>query len=51
MIPADRQWGRVLDNGTVTGMVGLVARHEANMAANDITLSGNSGLYTLLRHI
>ncbi|KAG7167501.1 Glutamate receptor ionotropic, delta-1-like 22 [Homarus americanus] len=36
----DGQWGGVMDNGTVTGMIGLVARHEAHLAINEITISG-----------
>lgn len=39
--PADRQWGRVMKNGTVNGMVGMVARHEAHLAACDISMTGN----------
>lgn len=40
MTPGDGQWGAVLEDGTVTGMVGMVARHEAHMAITAITATG-----------
>ncbi|XP_050727853.1 glutamate receptor ionotropic, delta-1-like [Eriocheir sinensis] len=35
----DGQWGEVLP-GAVTGMIGVVARREADMAVNEITITG-----------
>ncbi|XP_063865701.1 glutamate receptor ionotropic, delta-2-like [Scylla paramamosain] len=37
---ADGQWGEVLPNGWVTGMIGVVARREADLAINEITVTG-----------
>ena len=39
MSPKDGQWGAILPNGTVTGMIGMVARHEADMAIDEITVT------------
>ncbi|MPC46645.1 Glutamate receptor ionotropic, delta-1 [Portunus trituberculatus] len=36
----DGQWGEVMPNGWVTGMIGVVARREADMAVNEITVTG-----------
>jgi len=38
--PADGQWGGPLDNGEVTGMIGQVARREAHLAIDEITITG-----------
>ena len=35
-----RRWGGVLKNGTATGMVGFVARHKAEFAIDEITITG-----------
>ena len=37
----DGQWGEVLPSGWVTGMIGVVARREADMAINEITVTGD----------
>ncbi|KAK7068643.1 hypothetical protein SK128_020811 [Halocaridina rubra] len=37
--PADGKWGGPQPDGTVTGMIGMVARHEANLAICEITIS------------
>lgn len=42
MVPQDMQWGGVLEDGTATGMVGMVARHEAEFAIDEITITGNA---------
>lgn len=39
VLAEDRQWGGVQENGSVTGMIGLVARHQANLAINEITIT------------
>ncbi|KAK4316331.1 hypothetical protein Pmani_012515 [Petrolisthes manimaculis] len=39
VVPEDGQWGMKLDNGTVTGMVGMVASHRAQLAINEITIN------------
>ncbi|KAK3891552.1 hypothetical protein Pcinc_004552 [Petrolisthes cinctipes] len=39
VVPEDGQWGKVLDNGTVTGMIGMVASHRAQLAINEITIN------------
>lgn len=44
-VPLDQQWGTVLENGTVTGMVGEAAAWRANFAINQITITGKSYLY------
>ena len=36
----DGQWGEVLPSGRVTGMIGVVARREADFAVNEITVTG-----------
>ncbi|XP_063590199.1 glutamate receptor ionotropic, delta-1-like [Penaeus indicus] len=38
--PEDRQWGGPQPDGSVTGMIGQVARHEAHLAINEITITG-----------
>lgn len=38
--PADGMWGGPLPNGTVTGMIGMVARHEVHLAHSAITFTG-----------
>ncbi|XP_069995050.1 probable glutamate receptor [Penaeus vannamei] len=40
LLAEDGQWGGVLPNGTVTGMVGMVARREVHFAINEITITG-----------
>ncbi|XP_068228807.1 glutamate receptor ionotropic, delta-2-like [Palaemon carinicauda] len=37
--PDDGGWGGPLPNGTVTGMIGMVARREAHFAITDITIT------------
>ncbi|KAK4318682.1 hypothetical protein Pmani_010310 [Petrolisthes manimaculis] len=39
VVPEDGQWGTKLDNGTVTGMVGMVASHRAQLAIDEITVN------------
>lgn len=39
-VPADRKWGVVRDDGTVTGMVGEVHYRRAHLAINEITITG-----------
>lgn len=36
----DEQYGNVMANGTVTGMVGMVARHEVHLAISDVAILG-----------
>lgn len=38
--PPDGQWGGPLPDGTVSGMIGQVARREAHLAICEITISG-----------
>lgn len=38
--PADTQWGEVFENGTVTGMIGMVHARRAYFAINEITITG-----------
>ncbi|XP_068228591.1 probable glutamate receptor [Palaemon carinicauda] len=38
--PADGKWGGPLPNGTVVGMIGVVARREAHFAMCDISITG-----------
>ena len=40
MIPPDGKWGGLEPDGTVTGMVGVVARHEAQFAIHEISVTG-----------
>ncbi|GBM27377.1 putative glutamate receptor [Araneus ventricosus] len=40
VIPQDREFGRTLDDGQWTGMIGLVVREEADFAMNMIALTG-----------
>lgn len=44
MVPEIRAWGAPLPNGTVTGLVGLVARREAQVAVNELSITGDSFL-------
>ncbi|XP_064080693.1 glutamate receptor ionotropic, delta-1-like [Macrobrachium nipponense] len=37
--PADGKWGGPLPNGTVTGLIGMVNRHEADLAICEITVT------------
>ncbi|KAF2350703.1 Ionotropic glutamate receptor L-glutamate and glycine-binding domain, partial [Trinorchestia longiramus] len=37
--PSDGQWGSPLSDGSVTGMIGMVARQEAHMAIDEITIT------------
>ncbi|XP_068246676.1 glutamate receptor ionotropic, delta-2-like [Palaemon carinicauda] len=39
MRPADGQWGNPLPNGTITGMIGMVARREADFAVCFISVT------------
>lgn len=39
-VPADKQWGTVRENGTVTGMVGEVAKRRTYFAIDEITITG-----------
>ncbi|XP_066984769.1 glutamate receptor-like [Macrobrachium rosenbergii] len=39
--PDDGGWGGPLPNGTVTGMIGMVARRETHFAITDITITGS----------
>ena len=38
--PSDREWGNRQDDGTVTGMIGVVSREEGDIAVDSITISG-----------
>lgn len=38
--PPDGQWGGPLPDGSVSGMIGQVARREAHLAICEITISG-----------
>ncbi|KAK4313214.1 hypothetical protein Pmani_015391 [Petrolisthes manimaculis] len=40
-VPADHQWGAVLEDGTVTGMVGEVVARRAHFTINQLTITGN----------
>lgn len=40
MVAGDGQWGGVQEDGTITGIIGLVARHEADLAIDEITITG-----------
>ncbi|XP_076069238.1 glutamate receptor ionotropic, delta-2-like [Oratosquilla oratoria] len=37
--PAKREWGNPQPDGTVTGIIGVVARHEAHVAIDEITMT------------
>ncbi|KAK4319070.1 hypothetical protein Pmani_009964 [Petrolisthes manimaculis] len=37
--PSDGQWGNLLDNGTITGMIGDVANRVAHLAISQITIT------------
>ncbi|KAK4325066.1 hypothetical protein Pmani_004337 [Petrolisthes manimaculis] len=39
VVPPDRAWGGPQPDGTVTGLIGMVARHEANLAICEITIT------------
>lgn len=45
-VPEDEQWGAVLENGTVTGMVGEVAARRAHLAINEITITGKKSVHS-----
>lgn len=38
--PPDGRWGGPRPDGTVYGMVGMVARSEAHVAIDEITITG-----------
>lgn len=40
--PADGSFGAVNANGSVTGMIGMVARREAHFAIDEITITGEN---------
>ncbi|KAK4322295.1 hypothetical protein Pmani_006938, partial [Petrolisthes manimaculis] len=40
-VPADHQWGAVLEDGTVTGMVGEVVARRAHFTINQLSITGN----------
>ncbi|ROT83246.1 hypothetical protein C7M84_023582 [Penaeus vannamei] len=40
LLAKDGQWGGVLPDGSITGMIGMVARHEVHFAINEITITG-----------
>lgn len=40
VVPPDRAWGGPQPDGTITGLIGMVARHEANLAICEITITG-----------
>ncbi len=44
MEAVDGQWGEVFPNGSVTGMIGVVARREADFAVNEITITGTHSI-------
>ena len=37
--PEDENWGGPQDDGTISGMIGMVARHEAHIAIDEITIT------------
>ncbi|KAG7170275.1 Glutamate receptor ionotropic, delta-1-like 27, partial [Homarus americanus] len=39
--PEDGQWGGPQPDGSVTGIIGMVARHEAHLAINEITITAS----------
>lgn len=39
LVPADREWGRPLDSGQWTGMIGMLQRNEVDIAMSEISLS------------
>lgn len=43
MVPEDGLWGGPQPDGSVVGLIGLVARHEAHIAINEITITGTQG--------
>lgn len=45
-VPEDEQWGAVLKDGTVTGMVGEVAARRAHFAINEITITGKKTVHS-----
>lgn len=40
ILPPDREWGNPQENGSVTGMIGVIARREADIAVDSITITG-----------
>lgn len=47
MTPVDGQWGNVKKDGRVSGMIGMVARHEAHLAITSISISGEDYKHTV----
>ncbi|MPC59492.1 Glutamate receptor ionotropic, delta-1 [Portunus trituberculatus] len=45
LTPPDRQWGGPLPNGSVSGIIGQVARREAHLAICEITITGETILW------
>ena len=44
--PDDMGWGGPQPDGTITGMIGVVAREEADFAISEISITGRKrGLY------
>lgn len=43
VLEAGGQWGGPQADGSVTGMIGMVARGEAHLAINEITITGKIG--------
>ncbi|XP_066948590.1 glutamate receptor ionotropic, delta-2-like [Macrobrachium rosenbergii] len=41
LYPSAHVWGGVLDDGRVTGIVGVVHRHESHLAINELTISAS----------
>ncbi|XP_071542916.1 glutamate receptor ionotropic, delta-2-like, partial [Panulirus ornatus] len=39
VVPEDRAWGGPREDGSVTGLIGMVARHEAQVAICEITIT------------
>lgn len=45
MTPADGVWGGVQDDGTVNGLIGMVARHEAQLSMACVGITGKLSEY------
>ncbi|KAK7023358.1 hypothetical protein SK128_005254 [Halocaridina rubra] len=41
VIPADGQWGGPQADGTVSGLIGMVSRHDAHLAIDEITITAS----------
>ncbi|XP_023228372.1 probable glutamate receptor [Centruroides sculpturatus] len=39
LIPADKQWGTLLPNGSFTGLIGMLSRNETDIALGPLTIT------------